>query len=692
MKNKVQKIQFAVLLTFLGLNYAWASPGDTLVYYAFDRAPIELDENSINAGQATYYAHVGLPKRKEKFHKVYGILEYGCFPERPCVKWDTSSSLYITHLELPDKNLPKRSKNGRYKRTKERPNWDGKIGPRYYELLTWITPFGSNRHADDDFRASFSFDLTDFSSILRDSVEVAFRLGGFYGFGTEGLEVTVSFHFIEGTPAREAISVEPLRWGWKLRSPDYPGRPADQHSGTFFGHGIYEKTRVEKYLAESSLTDKEKDDKRRQWKLLNEEVFLKQETLVYKRNRKTSSVRLRIVQWGSGAHNQNDTPCMEFCPGTRTIYYNGRQLLGRKRIWRGDCGLTATYPQAGTWPFDRAGWCPGDLVIPDEYDFFVSTGKEFDITLSMQPFYLDPAQKKTPRYQITGNVIQYGKPAFGRDVAVDDVKAPNDVYWYRRLNPICGGPIIVLKNNGTERLNTVDIRYGIVRGGQETVWSKTQWRGRLGFMEKKVVEIDGLLDWKGGPGRFEVHVSNPNGREDQYPLNNVYRTNYVPPPSYAESKLKIKLKTNFSPKENWMNVKRYGVKRPIYERKDFDINKKVEEAIKLKRDACYIFTFSDEGPTPGRYKDIKEARKYGDGLFHWYRALDGKGSLEIENEDVNLGFNTVFEPDFGSRLTHYFTIEKEGPEDEDDDDDDDDDDDEDEDEDEEEEVEGGETE
>ena len=30
-------------------------------------------------------------------------------------------------------------------------------------------------------------------------------------------------------------------------------------------------------------------------------------------------------------------------------------------VWK-DCGMIPIYPQGGTWPFDRAGWCPGTKV------------------------------------------------------------------------------------------------------------------------------------------------------------------------------------------------------------------------------------------------------------------------------------------------------------------------------------------
>ena len=33
-----------------------------------------------------------------------------------------------------------------------------------------------------------------------------------------------------------------------------------------------------------------------------------------------------------------------------------------------DCGNNPIYPQGGTWPFDRAGWCPGTIVDYQKFE------------------------------------------------------------------------------------------------------------------------------------------------------------------------------------------------------------------------------------------------------------------------------------------------------------------------------------
>jgi hypothetical protein len=72
--------------------------------------------------------------------------------------------------------------------------------------------------------------------------------------------------------------------------------------------------------------------------------------------------------WGSNTLN-----CAEFCELRQDLYVNG--TVFSESPWRDDCESNPTSPQAGTWQYDRNGWCPGSIV----------TGEIIDITSAVVP-------------------------------------------------------------------------------------------------------------------------------------------------------------------------------------------------------------------------------------------------------------------------------------------------------------------
>ena len=89
--------------------------------------------------------------------------------------------------------------------------------------------------------------------------------------------------------------------------------------------------------------------------------MLNQISITLNKNAKAYKIKSIISGHGhSGPYN-----CCEWDSKTHTWYINGYGLF-RWNVWT-DCGNNPLYPQGGTWPFNRAGWCPGSIV--DEYEF-----------------------------------------------------------------------------------------------------------------------------------------------------------------------------------------------------------------------------------------------------------------------------------------------------------------------------------
>ena len=96
------------------------------------------------------------------------------------------------------------------------------------------------------------------------------------------------------------------------------------------------------------------------------------------------------------------------------------QVIDHRDMWK-DCGDNPLYPQGGTWIFDRAYWCPGDLQVPDIFDIPLSKSAHV-LDLNMKPFIANDI--KQPREQITSYFFQFAEPNHSNDVAIEDIIAP----------------------------------------------------------------------------------------------------------------------------------------------------------------------------------------------------------------------------------------------------------------------------
>jgi len=58
-------------------------------------------------------------------------------------------------------------------------------------------------------------------------------------------------------------------------------------------------------------------------------------------------------------------------------------------LWKSDCSSNPCSPQAGTWQFARAGWCPGQQVTPDDYDLtaMVTPGSQATFDYVLEPYF-----------------------------------------------------------------------------------------------------------------------------------------------------------------------------------------------------------------------------------------------------------------------------------------------------------------
>ena len=287
-----------------------------------------------------------------------------------------------------------------------------------FSIGSFVTPYGKRLVMGGENGWEWTYDMTDYAPILKGERSVT------VGNNQELLDL--KFLFIRGTPERDILKVENI----------YP-----------YGHYKYYALSDNEILKETKI------------QLLPEAKGYKMKAVI------------------SGHGHSGPRNCCEWDSKTHTYYMNGYALF-RWNVWK-DCGNNPIYPQGGTWPFDRAGWCPGTKV--DEYEFeltpFVIVGDSIAIDYGIEP-YSDNGEKDG-EFRMAHQLFSYGKPNFKNDAEILDIIAPSSKGQYSRINPALGNPRILIKNTGEFDLHFLEIHYGLKKRKK----SIYKWRGNLSFLE-----------------------------------------------------------------------------------------------------------------------------------------------------------------------------------------------------------------
>ncbi len=190
--------------------------------------------------------------------------------------------------------------------------------PAKYEILSLVTPYGNGLDLGPNGK-TFTFDVTDYAPILRDSKRLSIEMGG-----QNQEELDIRFLFITGTPPREVLDVQNI---WPFRRGGFAAIQDD---------AVFEPRMLE----------------------------LSEEGSAYK-------IRASIT-----GHAQNG----EFVQRTHYLNVGGGANEFEFPVWK-ECGNIPIYPQGGTWLFDRAGWCPGDPTEVHHFDItpLVSQGATVEV-------------------------------------------------------------------------------------------------------------------------------------------------------------------------------------------------------------------------------------------------------------------------------------------------------------------------
>ncbi len=440
-----------------------------------------------------------------------------------------------------------------------------------FEIGRYITPYGIGLSLGSGWK--WVFDMTDYEPLLHDSVRIA------AGNWQELLDM--KFLFIHGTPPREVLRVE----------------------------NVYDVQVGYDANAENILTQK---------------------SYTLEPGEETYRMKVRTSGHGFGG-NEN---CSEFCPKTHHISVNNLVDILSDFVWRDNCDLNPLYPQGGTWIYDRTNWCPGAEVWTKDFELtpFVS-GDSLMVDYNLQPGYTPGGGGSWAYWDIASQVVFYSDYNFNNDVAIEKIIAPSTQQLNSRYNPICGLPIVMIKNNGENTLTRCDITYG-VDGGNDCYY---EWTGQLNFGETIQVELP-AFDWNGfDPFNpvFHVSVSWPNGVADEHEGNNWAKSNFSFVPEY-DSVFILRLQTNLASFENYWKVIN-DEDSVIYVNGPLANSTMYYDTLHFQP-GCYRLEFYDSGE---------------DGLS-FFANSDGNGTLRLKL--VGGAFFQTFEPDFGGQIIHEFTV------------------------------------
>ena len=535
----------------------YAEAGDTTEIITHQDVLIQTDPSK---GRTDYYGWGAFPK-EGNYQRMYAELSFECPDGLKCGEWD-----YLNYIYL-------RTRKGEHNDTL---NW---------EIMRFITPYGFSFNSR--WKHTWRFDITDFESLFRDSVEIQYRHTGYEAKNDRGWIINLKFVMIEGNPDREVLNIQ------RMYQKSVP-------------YGDVQKFRD------------------------NTPEF------TWTPMGKTKTSRIKIIQTGHGMDQPSN--CAEFCPRNRFLYLDG-ECFDTSLVWRADCGENPVYPQAGTWIYDRSGWCPGQNVLEYNIDL-PENGTEHTFDLDMESYTKSSGNSN---YVITAYLIEYGDIKKGQDASIIDVIQPSTHPQHLRQNPICSEPIVLVKNNGKSPLYSIDLEYGI-KGGTK---SKHHWTGKLLFGETTEIRLPYQMDWTPVSNEFEASITETNGVGDWDPSNNTLSVEMPEPPKVMPEKIVVFFRSNNAPMENSWKILDAGGN--IYkERKSFpSANTLYRDTVELYN-GCFTFILDDRG-TPNPSYPLNE-----DGIGWWGNTTDGNGSIQIRSTTGSI--LAAFNPDFGSEVRTEFSV------------------------------------
>jgi hypothetical protein len=462
------------------------------------------------------------------------------------------------------------------------------------ELGRLITPYADQTlgaRMPLNWKGKYVFDVTDYAPILKNNATIRVSYSGY----SWGFTATVKFLFIEGTPERNTIGFDKV-WA---KTYDY-------------GYG---NTPINTALANVSLTAPA--------------------------GTVSAAAKFTITGHGGDA----TAAAAEFYPNSYTLNLNNN-LLVTQNFWRDNCGFNNYYPQNGTWVYDRANWCPGDLVHPFSHPLTgITAGNNFTINATFPPYTSTPSSSGSHAvYSIQNVVVYYGALNKTTDASLEDIIAPTNAEAHFRENPLVGKPRVIVRNAGSNTISSIKFEYGIAG----TTMQQYTWNGTLNSLENATIELDECAALKTATGtdnHFIVTILEVNGQADDDATDDVLHSYFDAAPVWT-GKILIEMQTNNSTnaglsESSWKIVDVDG--NIIAQRANNAPNTYYADTVRLGS-SSYQLIVEDAGC---------------DGMKWWANPSGGTGFILVSSlNDGNVyDLKGYFGGDFGCGFKQYFTID-----------------------------------
>lgn len=450
-----------------------------------------------------------------------------------------------------------------------------------YEIGRFITPYGINLDLGPQ-GFSWVFDVTDYAPLLQGQVDLS-------AGNTQEL-IDLKFVMIKGTPPRDVLKIDKV---WDGLASYY-------------------------------------------YKDLDDDLVLQAKTVDLLPEASEFRVKTRFTGHGHNSNTGEYPHCCEWKDNEHYLMVNGTQVGAWHIFQYHDCGLNPVYPQGGTWPGAREGWCPGDMVT--DHDFEITefiTGSEVSIDYDITPVPPDNLGMGWGNYVVNMDLIQYKESNFNTDAEIYDAVTPSIADYYSRKNPVCNDPEILVRNNGKTDLTALNIEYGMSGGIQQNY----SWTGLIKphCTDTVVLPVTFSSFWLGDSLHlFTVRISDPNNLTDEYPDNDVFSTPITLPDFYDEPFI-IQLKTNNQAYRYSMEV-RDVLGNVLISRNSLSNNTVYLDTIQFT-DGCYTLELIDQ-------EDM--------GLAYWAYPEQGYGYLRFFDHDSVMIKN--FNSDFGRSIFYTFSL------------------------------------
>lgn len=483
---------------------------DTFTVTTHNKVLIQTDPSR----GSTDYRGWGVFPRNKNFQRMYCELSFQCPTGMTCGEWD-----YLNYIYLDNR----------------RGTFNDSLG---WEIMRFITPYGLTFNSQ--WKHTWRFDITDFQSLFKDSVQIKYRHTGYEARNGRGWIITVKFIMHEGPSIRDVIGIQRMM----------------QKSIPYGNDSLFEA---------------------------------RSEEFSWTPNEATKYSRFKIIQTGHGMDQPSN--CAEFCPKRRYLWLDS-QYVDTSWVWREDCGSNPVFPQGGTWVYDRASWCPGQNV--EEYNFEVKeNGKPHTFDLDMETYVRTGGSSN---YVITNYLVEYGEYRYSTDATIEDILKPSNHPQYSRMNPICSEPQVRIKNTGKEVIQSLELEYGISGGKLE----KYLWKGVIHSNQTFDVYLPSYFDWTSVSNKFECRILKVNGKSDEDASNNFYQVETPAIPPALPNKVIVVFKTNNAPSENSYRI--IGPQGNIVHQKTgFTAKNTIHRDTITLGNGCFTFEFSDTGVSPQDY-------------------------------------------------------------------------------------------